>query len=74
MTEEQQQKLEGLKRTYSECVARVRAARTGDQITVAARPFAYDLQRLTPADEDVFVSFLEWIRDPQGRRVHPRMH
>jgi hypothetical protein len=75
MTEEKQQKLAGLKRTYSECLARVCSARTDDQITVAARPFAQDLQRLTLADDDVFGLFLEWVRDHYGRRVHPpRMH
>jgi len=75
MTEEKQQKLAGLKRTYSECLARVRSARTDDQITVASRPFAEDLQRLPPADNDVFDVFLDWIRDPHGRRIHPpRIH
>ena len=74
MTSEKQQKLTGLKRTYSECLAKVYSARTDDEITVASRPFAQDLQRLVPADEDVFVSFLQWISDPHGRRGPGPMH
>ena len=75
MNREKQQKLAGLKRTYSECLAKVRAARTDQEITKASRPFSEDLQRLTPADEDVFSSFLEWIRDRYGTHSRPRrMH
>ena len=71
MTSEKQKKLAGLKRTYSECVAKVRAAKSDEELKKASRPFAEDLGRLAPADEDVFISFLEWIRERHSGRARP---